>query len=91
MELAKIFMESGVLIMGIQEHRIVHTEPIKIEKFVNGTSLITASAWRNGRGAAVGGVGFMVTKNVLGAITLIKFYGGRIITCLLYTSPSPRD
>ena len=87
LELAKIFKESGLEVLGIQEHRAVHTETIKIEKFDNGTSLITASAWRNSRGASVGGVGFMVTKKALGATSLIKSYGGRILTASFNGNP----
>ena len=37
-------IESGMEILGIQEHRIVHQEPIKIEKFKEAVSLVTVSA-----------------------------------------------
>ena len=79
LELAKVFNMSGVEIMGIQEHRVVHQEPIRMEKFGKGTRLITSSAWRNGRNAAQGGVGIMVTKRAYGAISLIKSYSNRIL------------
>ena len=79
-ELAKTFLESGMNIMGLQEHRIVHDEPIKIEKFAKGVCLITSSAWRNSMGASTGGVGFLVTKKAYDAITFTKLYGKRVIT-----------
>ena len=80
MELSTLFGESGMEILGIQEHRIVHQDPIRMEKFTKGVHLITASAWRNGAGAATGGVGFMITKKAYDAISYIKSYGSRILT-----------
>ena len=60
LELVTQFLESGMEILGIKEHRIVHHEPIKIEKFKDGVSLVTVSEWRNEAGAATGGVGFLL-------------------------------
>ena len=37
-ELVYQFLKSGMEIVGIQEHRIVHQEPIRIEKFTEGVS-----------------------------------------------------
>ncbi|KAL5258249.1 hypothetical protein ACHWQZ_G013025 [Mnemiopsis leidyi] len=64
--------------LGYSEHRIVHEEPIRIEKLKGGVSLITVSAWRNGAGAATGGVGFMLSSKAHGGISLIKPYGSRV-------------
>ena len=79
-ELVSQFLNSGLEIVGIQEHRIVHQEPIRIEKFKKGVSLVTVSAWRNGAGAATGGVGFLMSSRAYDAISLIKPYGSRVLT-----------
>jgi hypothetical protein len=87
LEMAELFLDSQVEILGVQEHRIVHEEPIKIEKFKKGICLITTSAWRNAVGASNGGVGIMVTRRAYGAITLIKSYGPRVLTVSFDGSP----
>lgn len=80
LELAETFLESQMEILGVQEHRIVHQEPIRMENFKKGVCLITSSAWRNNRGASNGGVGLMVTRRAYRAISLIKSYGPRVLT-----------
>ena len=87
LELVTQFLESGMEILGIQEHRIVHQEPIRIEKFKKGVSLVTISAWRNGAGAATGGVGFLLTSRAYDAISLIKPYGSRVLTISFNGNP----
>ncbi|KAJ3599748.1 hypothetical protein NHX12_033704, partial [Muraenolepis orangiensis] len=58
-ELANCVEERGVEILGVQEHRRVHTDqPILYHK-VGGCSFITLSARRNDAQAATGGVGLM--------------------------------
>ena len=79
LELVSSFIQSNLLALGIQEHRAVHDEEIKIEKYKKGVHLITSSAWRNSRQAATGGVGVMVTKAAYKAVSLIKSYGKRIL------------
>ena len=79
LEMASLFLESGVSILGVQEHRIVHNEAVRIERY-NGSRFITVSAWRNSGGASQGGVGVMVTEKAYGAISLIRPYGSRILT-----------
>ncbi|KAJ3583846.1 hypothetical protein NHX12_015564 [Muraenolepis orangiensis] len=60
-ELENCVEERGVEILGVQEHRRVHTDqPILYHK-VGGCSFITSSAWRNDAQAATGGVGLMYT------------------------------
>ena len=44
LELATQFIRNGLEILGLQEHRIVHEEPIRIEHFKGGVSLVTISA-----------------------------------------------
>ena len=74
-------------ILGIQEHRIVHQEPIRIEKVKKGVTLVTTSAWRNGAGAATGGVGFLMKSKAFEAISLIKPYGSRVLTISFNGNP----
>ena len=78
-ELASCFLDSGVSILGVQEHRIVHGEPIRIERHGK-CRLITVSAWRNSGGSSCGGVGVMVTEKAYNSISLLKPYGKRIFT-----------
>ncbi|KAL5260700.1 hypothetical protein ACHWQZ_G010752 [Mnemiopsis leidyi] len=87
LELATQFLKNGVEVLGVQEHRIVHEEPIRIEKFKGGVSLITVSAWRNGAGAATGGVGFMLSSKAHGGISLIKPYGSRVLNISFNGNP----
>ena len=78
-ELADRLIANSVDILGIQEHRVVHSEESRIEDLQGGVRLITASAWRNGSGSSVGGVGLMVTRRAYDSISSITPYGGRII------------
>lgn len=87
LELVNRFINSGVKILGIQEHRIVHQEDIKIHQFKGGVTLISASAWRNGRGASMGGVGVMVSKEAYAAVSYLKIYGNRILTASFDGNP----
>ncbi|KAL5259929.1 hypothetical protein ACHWQZ_G010144 [Mnemiopsis leidyi] len=66
------------IVLGVQEHRIVHNEEIRTERLDKGAHLITSSAWRNGRQAATGGVGFVLAKKAYKAVSLMKSYGKRI-------------
>ncbi|KAL5259160.1 hypothetical protein ACHWQZ_G009574 [Mnemiopsis leidyi] len=77
-ELAKLFLDSNIAVLGVQEHRIVHDEEIRIEKQAKGVHLVTTSAWRNSRQAATGGVGFMLTQRAYKAVSLMKSYQGRV-------------
>ncbi|KAL5253694.1 hypothetical protein ACHWQZ_G013463 [Mnemiopsis leidyi] len=77
-ELAKLFLDSNIAVLGVQEDRIVHDEEIRIEKQAKGVHLVTTSAWRNSRQAATGGVGFMLTQRAYKAVSLMKSYQGRV-------------
>ncbi|XP_060792617.1 craniofacial development protein 2-like [Neoarius graeffei] len=60
-ELATNLSLYGIDVLGIQEHRIVHEEVVRYED-INGGMLITTSATRNQAGAAVGGVGILLSS-----------------------------
>ena len=87
LELATQFLESGMEILGIKEHRIVHQEPITIEKFKKGVTLVTTLAWKNGAGVATGGIGFLMKSKAFEAISLIKPYGSRVLTISFNGNP----
>ena len=86
-ELAEVFLQSKMRILALQEHRVVHDEPIKIERLNKGVHLVTSSAWRNGAGASTGGVGLILTKIAYEAISLIKPYSSRILTMSFNGNP----
>ena len=53
-ELVTNFNKQRIDLIGIQEHRIVHDQPIQYQS-IQGRTLITSSAWRNVCGAAIRG------------------------------------
>ncbi|KAJ3601039.1 hypothetical protein NHX12_032012 [Muraenolepis orangiensis] len=78
-ELANCVEERGVEILGVQEHRRVHTDqPILYHK-VRGCSFITSSAWRNDAQAATGGVGLMVSPRARRALRRVQQHTDRIL------------
>ncbi|MCP4493478.1 MAG: hypothetical protein GY820_40160, partial [Gammaproteobacteria bacterium] len=79
LELVTLFLRSQITALGVQEHRVVHEEEIKIEKHKKGVHFISSSAWRNRAQAAMGGVGFLLTRQAYSAISLIKTYSKRIM------------
>ena len=97
-ELAHCAEEQGVEILGVQEHRRVHTGDqiayCKVEK----RTFITASAWRNEAQAATGGVGLMLGSLACRAlqrvhkhtnrILMAEFAGNPVTTVLVVYSPT---
>lgn len=78
-ELAHCVEERGVEILGVQEHRRVHTDlTIKYQR-VGGCTFITSSAWRNDAQAATGGVGFMVSPQARKALHSVHQHSDRIL------------
>ena len=101
LELANIFESSGIDILGIQEHRIIHNEPILITKLLKDSYMLTTSSWRNGAGAATGGVGLLLTNKTYKAITdiqtisprilLVSFDGNPKLSIIVVYSPTESD
>ena len=87
LELVTQFLDSGMENLGIQEHRIVHQEPIRIKKFKEGGTLVTVSAWRDGAGAATGRVGFLLIRRAYDSVCLIKLYVSRVLTISFNRNP----
>ncbi|KAJ8385845.1 hypothetical protein AAFF_G00182010 [Aldrovandia affinis] len=96
-ELAHCAEERGVEILGVQEHRRVHHDPIAYCR-VGGCSFITSSAWRNKAQAATGGVGLMLSSRVRRAlrrayqhterILIANFDGNPVTTVMVVYSPT---
>ena len=59
-ELAHCAEERGVEILGVQEHRRVHTDDQIVYHKVERCTFITSSAWRNEAQAETGSVGLML-------------------------------
>ncbi|XP_063686094.1 uncharacterized protein LOC134819873 [Bolinopsis microptera] len=89
LEMVHLFEKSGAEIVGIQEHRIVHEEPVKVERVGKSSYLITSSATRNRAQAAVGGVGFILTSKAFDATTEITPVTERILKISLNGNPKP--
>ena len=66
-------MSMGISIIGIVDHKLVHDEEIKLEKFGEYT-IITTSAWRNSNSASSGGISILINNDALKSLT-------RVITC----------
>ena len=76
-------------ILGIQDHKIVHKEgesKIKTDIF-HGHTIITTSAWRNSRNAAVGGVGVILDKYAANSLATIESFNNRIMIIHLTGNP----
>jgi exonuclease III len=86
-ELASNLDRYNIDILGIQEHRIVHDEPVKYENIL-GKTLITTSAERNSAGAAVGGVGILLNTHAKASLASIKAYNNRILIANFQGNPA---
>ena len=65
-------------ILGIQEHRIIHDDPVEFRKI--GTSyLVTSSGWRNDSQASQGGVGLLLSQKAKKALLDVKHISKRIL------------
>ena len=78
LELANNFNNMSTDILGIVDHKIVHAEEIETHQIEN-TTLITSSAWRTTSGAALGGVGLMLTRSAESALAKVEKCTPRII------------
>ncbi|XP_072046861.1 uncharacterized protein [Amphiura filiformis] len=74
-------------ILGIQEHRIVHKEPVKFEN-IQGQTLITTSATRNIAGASIGGVGRVLSANTKASLAGVVPHTERILVANFQGNPA---
>ncbi|KAJ3603475.1 hypothetical protein NHX12_028221 [Muraenolepis orangiensis] len=97
-ELAHCAEEREVEILGIPEHRRVHTDDRIVYRRVERCTFITASAWRNEAQAATGGVRLMLGPLVRKAlrrvyhhtdrILIAEFSGNPVTTVIVVYSPT---
>ncbi|CAH1242794.1 Hypp6974 [Branchiostoma lanceolatum] len=86
-ELAANLSLYGIDVLGIQEHRIVHEEEVRYED-INGSMLITTTASRNQAGAAVGGVGILLSSKARGSLAKVTSNTARILTASFQGNPA---
>ena len=67
LELQYCTQQHHIGILGVQEHRIIHNDPIEYKTIGNST-LVTSSGWRNEAQAAQGGVGLLLDKKARKAL-----------------------
>ena len=97
MELVQCSYEHGISILGIQEHRIIHDDPIEF-KTIGSSYLITSSGWRNEAQASQGGVGLLLdvqarksllkAKSISRRIMIVEFDGNPKTTVIVIYSPT---
>ena len=84
--LAKKYM---LAVIGIQEHRIVHNDnsQLQYENLPEGFQLVTASASRNSVGAAVGGIGVLLSASAKKALLSIRYISTRTMQVTFSGNP----
>ena len=72
-------------VIGIQEHRMVHNDnsDVQFENLTDGYQLVTQSAWRNTSGAAVGGVGVLLSPFARKVLVSVCYVSPRIMKVTL--------
>lgn len=89
----------GIDILGLFDHKITHEEDIKYQQ-IDQHLIITSSAWRNSRNAAVGGVGgvgLIISKKTedtlsevieqIDRILIAHFNGNPVTTLIMHYAP----
>jgi hypothetical protein len=79
LELAQCSQRQGIGILGIQEHRLIHNDPIEFRK-IGTSNLVTSSGWRNAAQASQGGVGLLLDHKARKALLKVKSISKRIMT-----------
>ena len=79
LELEQCTQHQGIEILGVQEHRIIHDDPIEFRK-VGSSYLVTSSGWRNEAQASQGGVGLLLSQKARKALLKAKRISKRIMT-----------
>ena len=86
-ELAHCAEERGVEILGVQEHRRVHTDDQIVYHKVERCTFITSSAWRNEAQAATGGVGLLLGSRARKALRRVYQHAERILIAEFSSNP----
>ena len=79
LELEQCTQHQGIEILGVQEHRIIHDDPIEFRK-VGSNYLVTSLGWRNEAQASQGGVGLLLSQKARKALLKAKRISKRIMT-----------
>ena len=89
LELCALAKKYKIDIIGIQEHRIVHTDDseLQYESLPEGFQLVTASAWRNSAGASTGGVGVLFSPFANKTMISIKKISDRTLQVTFNGNP----
>ena len=86
-ELISNHIEYDIEVLGIQEHRIVHNEPVRYENIL-GMTLITTSATRNSAGAATGGVGIFLNTKAKTSLAGVHEHTDRLLIANFQWNPA---
>ena len=86
-ELSNNFTRCNLDVLGIIDHKIIHEDELCVKNF-DRSVLITSSAWRNSRNAAVGGVGIMVSLKAESTLAEVKMHSPRILVAAFSGNPS---
>ena len=88
-ELCALAKEYKLAVIGIQEHRIVHNDnsQFQYENLPEGFQLVTASASRNSVGAAVGGIGVLLSASAKKALLSIRYISTRTLQVTFSGNP----
>ena len=77
---------AGIEILGVQEHRMIHDDPIEFRKI--GTSyLVTSSGWRNDQQSSQGGVGLLLGKKAKKSLLDVKRISKRVMVAVFDGNP----
>ena len=86
-ELVSDLIDYTIEVLGIQEHRIVHDEPVRYENII-GRTLVTTTATRNNAGAATGGVGIVLNTQAKRSLSSVKAHTSRILIANFQGNPA---
>ena len=89
----------NISIIAIQEHRLIHEEPLKHHSLGNNWLLITSSATQNTMNASIGGVGILLDPHAKLALESIETINERTViatfkgnpTCTVISTHSPTN
>ena len=73
-------------ILGIQEHRLIHTDPIEFSR-IGSSCLVTSSGWRNEAQASQGGVGLLLGAKARKALLKVRCVSSRVMIAEFDSNP----
>ncbi|XP_072016329.1 uncharacterized protein [Amphiura filiformis] len=86
-KLCALVQDNKLDVIVVQEHRTVHDDQLQYENLIEGFQLITSSAWRNSMGAAVGGVGVLLSNFARKVLVSVCYISPRILKVTLNGNP----